>query len=1191
MQPILTCLASSGSDSSLSSASFMLLLADAGIKSVLILGFACVLTKLVRHQAPAIRQSIWTVAIVSALAVPVLTVFSPNLNLSLIPRPNLSASADSAIDSASLHSIAEPARMTRLHPNTPRTHPLGDTDLSGIGINPKSSIRPSKSLAGASRDDTPETNRIQEDEYSTADHAITVGGGSGGGGSSSSTTTPRSQMLSEDYQPQSGRGIAEQAQTAHESQSVLANVAGWWRSTGVGWPTVVVALWGIGLICVVVRWGCGFWNAERMARTAIPAGPIEHDWRRVVNEISAELDIDREVRILVHADASTPMTWGMAHPVILLPTQAAAWSHERMRIVLSHEMAHIRRNDWLFQIIGWAACAVYWFNPLAWMATHRLSIDREQACDDDVIAMGTRPTDYASHLLEIARALHDQREAPCGTLAMARTSELEGRLMSILNHQTPRKQRYGFAIVPTTLSIIGLSASLAAVSIWTDPSTTATYATSATSETNPTTSTSTTAPEKAGSVSAVTSGGGSGGGVSILSSGSGRTVSSGGGAVSTTSRGGGIGVGSGSGGSVSSVGSNANVAGSGGGGGFVQTRQPDQRRSGGGGGIGVGGGSGGGHGHAGAVAGYPSHGIVGSARITGSGSSSIVDENGSVYTLRSNGGFTIRQQNGPITDIEEGTTITLREMDDTGRVFQLITTGLGDGENKYEFSISGKPAAFDKKAREWRDRTYKRFLSNDGADAADDLSRAANGQLQRLAMTESQQDSANAEQQTAIGRLNQAQTLAAFLANVQEATGDDLEPELQKSIDEFQNEIGPLLEELHRLLEELAPQAEELEIDLEEGVMALEEALQDHEIDLESLLETATVILEDGEFDEEALAEMLEHAEDIAESFEIDLSELDWEPLIAELAEIDFDTEGWDEIDLNVLGELQGMEEMDLEAISEMLSELDIDELVTGLNIQIEPMLETLMEEVELDSINEVDWEVIAEQLEQAIQSIELNEEFMAEIPQVVIEAIESLEPALIELEGLEGQFEVLESLGEQLNLQLGPIEAEIAELEQVIETEIEPLLKEIEEQFGAAEEALHTSIVKTLSRSLNEGKLEPLLQFVDEAAVIVLEEIDLTVIDGQMSISNNHDELARMVFQTLEGMAHGSKMRLRPAAEERLEAVCDQVGDTMVEFEFEFEFELDLDPELFNSDSDDEDIDEVETDEEDDDDYEYIGV
>ncbi len=117
-------------------------------------------------------------------------------------------------------------------------------------------------------------------------------------------------------------------------------------------------------------------------------------------------------------------------------------------------------------------CGLHWFNPLVWLAARRFQIAREQACDEGVIALGARPSEYARHLLEIARAMASRAAAPAATLAMARRSQLEGRLMSILTAE--RARRRGVMLPAATVSILlGGVIGLATVRPWGDPPTAA----------------------------------------------------------------------------------------------------------------------------------------------------------------------------------------------------------------------------------------------------------------------------------------------------------------------------------------------------------------------------------------------------------------------------------------------------------------------------------------------------------------------------------------------------------------------------------------------------------------------------------------------------------------------------------------------------------------------------------------------
>jgi beta-lactamase regulating signal transducer with metallopeptidase domain len=98
-----------------------------------------------------------------------------------------------------------------------------------------------------------------------------------------------------------------------------------------------------------------------------------------------------EIRLSREPNGYGPITWGLFRPVILLPFNALFWPRERLQAVLLHETAHIARRDSISQMLSMIACALYWPNPLVWMASRALRNEAEIAADDAVIASGMRP--------------------------------------------------------------------------------------------------------------------------------------------------------------------------------------------------------------------------------------------------------------------------------------------------------------------------------------------------------------------------------------------------------------------------------------------------------------------------------------------------------------------------------------------------------------------------------------------------------------------------------------------------------------------------------------------------------------------------------------------------------------------------------------------------------------------------------
>jgi uncharacterized coiled-coil DUF342 family protein len=171
------------------------------------------------------------------------------------------------------------------------------------------------------------------------------------------------------------------------------------------------------------------------------ATPLEgSDWSILLEEARARMGVRRRVRLLLHTKIPVPMTWGFFRPAIAMPARAESWDRDRRVAVLLHELAHVRRGDWPALVLARLARALYWANPLAWWATARLAQAQELACDRLVVARGLLPSDYARHLVHIAR---DARVFPAARagLAVARSSDVEVRVMSILKPSTQSSAR------------------------------------------------------------------------------------------------------------------------------------------------------------------------------------------------------------------------------------------------------------------------------------------------------------------------------------------------------------------------------------------------------------------------------------------------------------------------------------------------------------------------------------------------------------------------------------------------------------------------------------------------------------------------------------------------------------------------------------------------------------------------------
>jgi TonB family protein len=178
----------------------------------------------------------------------------------------------------------------------------------------------------------------------------------------------------------------------------------------------------------------------RLRRLAARAQRLDDGrWAEIAADIRRATGLRHPVALLHGDHQALLVTWGVTSPSILLPAGAETWSDERARIVLRHELEHIRRGDWIVQLLGEILRAVYWFNPLMWLACRQLRRESEHACDDAVLGGGVEPTEYAAQLLDLARLLNAGRRVQLPAPAMARSSSLEGRISAMLNTHLDRR--------------------------------------------------------------------------------------------------------------------------------------------------------------------------------------------------------------------------------------------------------------------------------------------------------------------------------------------------------------------------------------------------------------------------------------------------------------------------------------------------------------------------------------------------------------------------------------------------------------------------------------------------------------------------------------------------------------------------------------------------------------------------------
>ncbi len=256
-------------------------------------------------------------------------------------------------------------------------------------------------------------------------------------------------------------GLAAAAQLPAGAAPVVGSATLAARISAMSALSIMLGIWSAVALLIAASLG---WSALVVRRLVRQASPLDsEDWTAPLYEVADRLGLDDAPRLLRSEEAKMPFACGVFRPTIVLPAESDAWTLDRRRAVLLHELAHVRRRDLVGHTLGRIACAFYWFHPLVWTAARELRSESERACDDLALSCGTRAADYAEHLLDIVTSVR-RDVTPSVALAMARRKEFEGRMLAILDPQLRRSSpsRTQSAVLVGSLAVIALVVGAAA---------------------------------------------------------------------------------------------------------------------------------------------------------------------------------------------------------------------------------------------------------------------------------------------------------------------------------------------------------------------------------------------------------------------------------------------------------------------------------------------------------------------------------------------------------------------------------------------------------------------------------------------------------------------------------------------------------------------------------------------------------
>jgi beta-lactamase regulating signal transducer with metallopeptidase domain len=191
------------------------------------------------------------------------------------------------------------------------------------------------------------------------------------------------------------------------------------------WLPSLVGLWAAGVLLLSVR-GVGGWAMVlRLRRTGLRAAPAAE---ATLQRLIAAMRVSAPVRLYESALVQVPTVMGWLRPVVLLPASAiTGLAPEQLELILAHELAHIRRRDYLVNLLQTAAETLLFYHPAVWWVSHCMRMEREHCCDDLATAAAGSPVRYARALADLEEVCVPERGGRMPGFTMAATS---GSLLS-----------------------------------------------------------------------------------------------------------------------------------------------------------------------------------------------------------------------------------------------------------------------------------------------------------------------------------------------------------------------------------------------------------------------------------------------------------------------------------------------------------------------------------------------------------------------------------------------------------------------------------------------------------------------------------------------------------------------------------------------------------------------------------------
>lgn len=220
----------------------------------------------------------------------------------------------------------------------------------------------------------------------------------------------------------------------------------------IHWRTVMLALWLCGFIAVLSIWIVRWWHvaaAQRRA-SALSEGREVSALRR----LECATGMQTVLKLLLSPALLEPGVFGIFHPVLLWPESISQHLDDsHLDSILAHELCHVRRQDNLAATLHMLVESLFWFHPLVWWMGARLIEEREQACDEAVIEMGSRRNTYAESILKVCEFC---LSSPLTCVSGVTGSDLKKRMVHIMTDRIVPKLTFSRKLLLWTAACLAL---------------------------------------------------------------------------------------------------------------------------------------------------------------------------------------------------------------------------------------------------------------------------------------------------------------------------------------------------------------------------------------------------------------------------------------------------------------------------------------------------------------------------------------------------------------------------------------------------------------------------------------------------------------------------------------------------------------------------------------------------------------